>query len=351
MKKKRNKIRECEDTRMQESLIETWLTLPCSLGQSDLRNCRYTYICVYTGYPSCRPLGQNDPACITPNPATADLWVKTTQHVYSPNCAVDVLGSKGPRAYLSKPRCWRHGVKTTPRASPQTLLPKPRGPRWTQRFQKTDPFYGRRRESIGEMKTRSICKTAYAAADSFSPFLDDHEKKGTPESLGSTRLGSAEIARKTFSGPSRKNTSRMHEPRGPPDDWYGTRTHFILRKKVLILFRYHTLTSPRAYSQGMRHFSLSPISVSSSATSLWEAESSRSIFRATMPLKRSHSYSRLLRFDDRETRDKRCTTDQLAAVREVWDAWVERLPLLYNPGPEVTVDEQLVCLWRKMCTN
>ncbi|XP_045571978.1 piggyBac transposable element-derived protein 4-like, partial [Salmo salar] len=30
------------------------------------------------------------------------------------------------------------------------------------------------------------------------------------------------------------------------------------------------------------------------------------------------------------------------AVREVWEKWVEHLPYLYNPGPEVTVDEQLV---------
>ncbi|XP_071210173.1 piggyBac transposable element-derived protein 4-like, partial [Salvelinus alpinus] len=33
---------------------------------------------------------------------------------------------------------------------------------------------------------------------------------------------------------------------------------------------------------------------------------------------------------------------KLAAIREVWEKWVERLPYLYNPGPEVTVDEQLV---------
>ena len=29
-------------------------------------------------------------------------------------------------------------------------------------------------------------------------------------------------------------------------------------------------------------------------------------------------------------------------MREVWDAWVARLPSFYNPGLEVTVDEQLV---------
>ncbi|XP_028260881.1 piggyBac transposable element-derived protein 4-like [Parambassis ranga] len=78
------------------------------------------------------------------------------------------------------------------------------------------------------------------------------------------------------------------------------------------------------------------------AASLWDAESGRPIFRATMPLKLFHTYSRLLRFDNRESRPARRVTDKLAAIREVWDKWVERLPYLYNPGPDVTVDEQLV---------
>lgn len=75
------------------------------------------------------------------------------------------------------------------------------------------------------------------------------------------------------------------------------------------------------------------------AASLWDAESGH---RATMPLKRFHTYSRLLRFDDRALRPARRASDKLAAIREVWDEWVKRLPLLYNPGPDVKVDEQLV---------
>ncbi|XP_047241326.1 piggyBac transposable element-derived protein 4-like [Girardinichthys multiradiatus] len=78
------------------------------------------------------------------------------------------------------------------------------------------------------------------------------------------------------------------------------------------------------------------------AASLWDAENGWPIFRATIPLKVFHTYSRLLRFDDRESRPARRVTDKLAAIREVWDKWVERLPYLYNPGPDVTVDEQLV---------
>ncbi|XP_042164360.1 piggyBac transposable element-derived protein 4-like [Oncorhynchus tshawytscha] len=78
------------------------------------------------------------------------------------------------------------------------------------------------------------------------------------------------------------------------------------------------------------------------AASLWDAESGRTVFRATMSLKVFHRYSRLLRFDDRQSRPARLATDKLAAIRKVWDLWEARLPALYNPGPDVTVDEQLV---------
>ncbi|XP_064867035.1 piggyBac transposable element-derived protein 4-like [Oncorhynchus nerka] len=71
------------------------------------------------------------------------------------------------------------------------------------------------------------------------------------------------------------------------------------------------------------------------AASLWDAESGRTVFRATMPLKVFHRYSRLVRFDDRQSRPARLATDKLAAIREVWD-----LLALYNPGSDVTVDEQ-----------
>ncbi|XP_064841881.1 piggyBac transposable element-derived protein 4-like [Oncorhynchus masou masou] len=76
--------------------------------------------------------------------------------------------------------------------------------------------------------------------------------------------------------------------------------------------------------------------------SLWDAESGRTVFRATMPLKVFHRYSRLLRFDNRQSRPARLATDKLTAIREVWDLWKARLLALYNPGPDVTVDEQLV---------
>ena len=49
------------------------------------------------------------------------------------------------------------------------------------------------------------------------------------------------------------------------------------------------------------------------ASSLWDTESGRAIFRATMPLKLFHTYSRPLRFDDDETRRRRRAMDKLAA--------------------------------------
>lgn len=43
-----------------------------------------------------------------------------------------------------------------------------------------------------------------------------------------------------------------------------------------------------------------------------------------------------------KTMSAKCTMDQLAAVREVWDPWVEKLPYLNDPGCEVMVDKHLV---------
>ncbi|KAK1887615.1 PiggyBac transposable element-derived protein 4 [Dissostichus eleginoides] len=61
-----------------------------------------------------------------------------------------------------------------------------------------------------------------------------------------------------------------------------------------------------------------------------------------MSLQTFHVISRVIRFDNLETRPGRRERDKLAAIRDVWDRWVERLPLIYNPGPQVTVDEPLV---------
>lgn len=76
--------------------------------------------------------------------------------------------------------------------------------------------------------------------------------------------------------------------------------------------------------------------------SMWEEKTGRAIFRATMPLYRYAQISANLRFDDRLTRPGRFRDDRLAAFRTLWEMWVSRLPLLFNPGIDVCVDEQLV---------
>ncbi|KAM3619592.1 uncharacterized protein V6R79_010630 [Siganus canaliculatus] len=68
---------------------------------------------------------------------------------------------------------------------------------------------------------------------------------------------------------------------------------------------------------------------------------------AIMSLKRFISLSRTIRFDDWRTRPARTREepDKLAPLREIWELWAARLPLGFNPGENVCVDEQLVGFW------
>ncbi len=75
--------------------------------------------------------------------------------------------------------------------------------------------------------------------------------------------------------------------------------------------------------------------------SLWNADTGRSIFPATMSLKTFHVLSFVIRFDDNEKRQGRRECDKLAAIRDVWDKCVQRLHFLYNSGPHITVNECL----------
>ncbi|RXN25336.1 piggyBac transposable element-derived 4-like protein [Labeo rohita] len=77
-------------------------------------------------------------------------------------------------------------------------------------------------------------------------------------------------------------------------------------------------------------------------SSLWHGEAGRPIFRATMSLKRFISLTRVFSFYKRDKDCSKQRKDKMAPVRKIWDKWVQRLPLLYNPGPNITVDECLV---------
>ncbi|KRZ02063.1 hypothetical protein T11_9911 [Trichinella zimbabwensis] len=63
--------------------------------------------------------------------------------------------------------------------------------------------------------------------------------------------------------------------------------------------------------------------------SLWNTENGRPIFPSVMSLDNFQRISRIIRFDDRETRSHR-------------HDWIARLPMMCNPGAFVTVDERLI---------
>jgi len=75
---------------------------------------------------------------------------------------------------------------------------------------------------------------------------------------------------------------------------------------------------------------------------LWDGCNGCQIFRAVMSRQRFHEISRVLRFDNKDTRSVRRSTDRLAPIREMFDMWVETLSKSFVPYENVTVDEQLV---------
>ncbi len=79
-----------------------------------------------------------------------------------------------------------------------------------------------------------------------------------------------------------------------------------------------------------------------STSSLWDEQNGRTIFQATMSHKKFCLIGRVMRFDNKLTRAEFAENDKLAAFRNIWDKWESRLRLLYNPGREVCVDEQMV---------
>lgn len=77
---------------------------------------------------------------------------------------------------------------------------------------------------------------------------------------------------------------------------------------------------------------------------LWNDAMGRPIFRATMALERFEVISKFLRFDDRAQRlqEDRRVRDKLAPIRNIYEKWNANMSRMYNPGQNVTVDEQLV---------
>jgi hypothetical protein len=86
------------------------------------------------------------------------------------------------------------------------------------------------------------------------------------------------------------------------------------------------------------------ISNGESTESLCDGETGRESFRATMSLENFCIISRIIRFDNRDIRTAWRQRDKLAAIRSLWDKWMDRLPLFYVLGPNVTVEEQFMHL-------
>lgn len=75
---------------------------------------------------------------------------------------------------------------------------------------------------------------------------------------------------------------------------------------------------------------------------MWDEKTGRAIFRATMPLSRYSQINANIRFHDKLARPGRYRGDSLAGFHTLWEMWVARLPLMFNPGVDVCVGEQLV---------
>lgn len=70
-----------------------------------------------------------------------------------------------------------------------------------------------------------------------------------------------------------------------------------------------------------------------------------------MSLKRFYVYLNIICFVDRAKRQTRqagaageagAGEDKLAAIREVWDKISKRIPVMYDPSPEVMVDKHMI---------
>ncbi|KAJ8389231.1 hypothetical protein AAFF_G00122510 [Aldrovandia affinis] len=76
--------------------------------------------------------------------------------------------------------------------------------------------------------------------------------------------------------------------------------------------------------------------------SLWDEHTGRPMFRATMSRQWFETLCTKLLFDDRLSRPARQRDNKLAAILKLWEMWEGRLGLLFNPGQDICVDEQLV---------
>lgn len=79
---------------------------------------------------------------------------------------------------------------------------------------------------------------------------------------------------------------------------------------------------------------------------LWNPERGPPIFSATMSQKRFEKISIVLRFDDKDSRDK---NDRFAPIRVLWDEWANTFPRFFSPYENLVIDEELMSFQGRCC--
>jgi hypothetical protein len=90
-------------------------------------------------------------------------------------------------------------------------------------------------------------------------------------------------------------------------------------------------------------------SKNSAVIELWSATDGRPIFNKSMSRDRFTAICALIRFDDKDTREARRSTDKFAPLRQVFEAFAVKCRSSYKAGANVTVDEQLVTFRGRCC--
>ena len=75
---------------------------------------------------------------------------------------------------------------------------------------------------------------------------------------------------------------------------------------------------------------------------IWSVQNGRPFYRAVISRDRFKTFLNVLRFDNYRTRAQRLPNDRLAAISEIWNAFIQGLRRVYIPGFVLTVDEQLL---------
>lgn len=75
---------------------------------------------------------------------------------------------------------------------------------------------------------------------------------------------------------------------------------------------------------------------------MWSAKYGVPILSSLMSRNKFLQIMKFIRFDPKETRQTRVSTDEFCLIRDVWDRFIRDSQACYSPGQFVTVDEQLV---------